>query len=281
MTDLHTWLDSLRDRRVAALGVGVSNRPLVRLLCEHGVRVTVYDRKTEPALGAAAQELRALGAELVLGEDYLDRLEGDVVFRSPGFRPDIPALERVRAAGGTVTSEMEAFFEVCPCRIVGVTGSDGKTTTTTLIARMLTQAGKRVWLGGNIGRPLLAHAGEMLPDDVCVLELSSFQLMTMRRSPSVSVVTNLSPNHLDWHTDFDEYVQAKTNLFAWQDARGVAVLNADDPLTAALAAPGQKRFFSLERQPEDGTWLRRDGMLCDTVRGALVPEADIRLPGRH
>lgn len=190
LTKLKAYLEGLRGKRILVLGLGVSNRPLVRLLLQHGLDVTGCDKAPAPD-----EELKALerqGAKLHLGPDYLKDLAADVIFRTPGMRPDVPEIAALVAHGAVLTSEMEAFFEVCPCPIIAVTGSDGKTTTTTLIAELLRRAGKTVWVGGNIGQPLLDQAGEIGPEDVAVLELSSFQLMTMRQSPHVAVVTNLA-----------------------------------------------------------------------------------------
>ena len=204
---IEEYLDSLRGRTVAVIGVGVSNQPLIELLLSHGISVTARDRKED--LGTAGERLAALGARLRLGEDYLGDLREDVIFRTPGMRPDLPALSAAVAAGSSLTSEMEVFLEVCPCPVLAVTGSDGKTTTTTIIAELLKAAGRTVHVGGNIGHPLLSEAGTMAPEDLAVLELSSFQLMTMTRSPHVAVVTNLAPNHMDVHVYFEEYIAAK------------------------------------------------------------------------
>lgn len=278
---LNDYLASLKDKRVTVLGIGISNRPLLRLLAGAGARVTARDKKERSALGDICGELEALGVKLVLGPDYLKDIEADVVFRTPGLRPDTPELLAAAERGAAVTSEMEAFFENCPCEIIAVTGSDGKTTTTTLIAEMLRAAGKTVWLGGNIGTPLLDRAGEIKPQDIAVLELSSFQLMSMRRSPRIAVVTNLSPNHLDVHRDMDEYVDAKRNIFRWQDRGGLLVLNADNEITRGLAeqAKGRVRFFS--RLGDSAAELTvRDGVLCDEGT-PIVPAAEIRIPGTH
>ena len=228
---LQEYLMTLKDRTVAVLGIGVSNTPLLRLLLEQHIAVTACDRRSRQELGALAQELENVGARLQLGEGYLEGLNQDVIFRTPGMRPDLPQLEAARAQGSCITSEMEVFFEVCPCSIIAVTGSDGKTTTTTIIAKLLEAAGETVHVGGNIGTPLLAKAGQMRPEDRVVLELSSFQLMTMERSPHIAVVTNLSPNHLDVHRDMEEYVSAKENIFRHQSASDIAVFNADNAIT--------------------------------------------------
>ncbi|MGO4350081.1 UDP-N-acetylmuramoyl-L-alanine--D-glutamate ligase [Paenibacillus sp. MCAF9] len=256
------YIQSLAGQDVTIIGAGVSNSPLIRMLCSAGARVTVRDRN--PAL--PREEWDDLGAEFRLGENYLDRVGGDIVFRTPGMRPDHPALDSARAGGSRVTSEMEEFFALCPCPIFGVTGSDGKTTTTSLIADMLANGGRTVHLGGNIGTPLLTRVGEMSPLDVCAVELSSFQLMDMTRSPHVAVMTNLSPNHLDWHRDMDEYTAAKRRLLDFQSADDLAVLNGDNPATAALRGRGQTKYFG-------------GHTVCDGVIDGLVPISDIRLPG--
>ena len=197
--EFEMYLNGLRGKNVAVMGIGVSNRPLIRLLLDHGALVTARDKKSREALGPLAEELEAAGARLVLGEDYLQNLTEDVIFRTPGMRPDLPELRAAVDRGAVLTSEMEAFFAVCPCPIWAVTGSDGKTTTTTIIAELLRRAGKTVHLGGNIGHPLLSETPSIAPTDLAVLELSSFQLFTMDQSPHVAVVTNISPNHLDVH----------------------------------------------------------------------------------
>lgn len=208
-----------------------------------------------------------------------------MIFRSPGIRPDLPGIAAAVAAGARLTSEMEAFFEVCPCRILAVTGSDGKTTTTTVISEILRAAGYTVHVGGNIGTPLLGKAGGMKPSDLCVLELSSFQLMTMRRSPDVAVVTNVAPNHLDIHRDMDEYVAAKKNIFVNDPQPGAVVLNADNGITRSFAplVKNEARLFSRLEPVENGAFLK-DGVLCLSRGGKtepVLPAEDIFLPGDH
>jgi len=279
---LQQYLASLRGKQVTVIGIGVSNRPLLRLLAQAGAVVTARDKKTEEQLGEIVPQLKEWGVRLVLGEQYMDDLSGDVVFRTPGLRPDHPGLLAAAAKGAQITSEMEVFFEVCPCPMIAVTGSDGKTTTTSVIAEMLKAAGKTVWLGGNIGTPLLDQADKMAADHVAVLELSSFQLMSMKKTPHVAVITNLSPNHLDWHRDFAEYVEAKCNLFKNQSKDDVLVLNFDNLPTRELAekAPGQVRFFSRKSVPVvGGVWLK-DGLLLDNGE-PIMAAANIRIPGDH
>ena len=232
---LHEYLQGMKGKTAAVIGLGVSNRPLVELLARNGVKVIACDRKERAALGGAAAHYEALGAVLHLGEGYLRALDADVVFRTPGMRPDVPELLEAKAHGAVITSEMEAFFAVCPCPILGVTGSDGKTTTASVIAELLKAEGRRVWLGGNIGRPLLADAEQMTLDDLAVLELSSFQLMDMPYSPQVAVLTNLAPNHLDVHRDMAEYIASKENIYLHQSARDTAIFNADNAITRDLS----------------------------------------------
>ena len=279
------YLTSLQDKSVAVIGIGVSNRPLIELLLSRGVAVTACDKKDRTALGTLADELESKGCRLHLGDAYLQGLDQDIIFRTPGMRPDLPELTEAVARGSVLTSEMEVFFEVCPCPKIAVTGSDGKTTTTTIIAELLKRAGKTVHLGGNIGHPLLAETGEMRPDDVAVLELSSFQLMTMTHSPQIAVVTNLAPNHLDVHKDFAEYISAKENIFTHQYSRDVAVFNADNDITAeeASRAVGRARLFSRKREVADGVFLRGEAIIVrrGDVEREVMKTSDIKLPGVH
>jgi len=219
MEKFDRYFQSLQGSRIAVLGLGVSNRPLVRLLLRYGCDVTGCDRTPREKLDPEVLELEAMGCKLRLGDTYLEGVEADIVFRTPGMHPANPGIQALRQRGARVTSEMDVFFQLCPCKILAVTGSDGKTTTTTLIAEMLKAAGKKVWLGGNIGTPLLPVCEQICPEDYAVVELSSFQLMDMTRSPDVAVVTNLAPNHLDVHKDMEEYVWAKQNLFRFQDGK--------------------------------------------------------------
>lgn len=279
---LKEYLNDLKGKKIAVLGLGVSNLPLLDKLLEAGLQVLACDRRSREEFGPAADELERRGLTLCLGAGYLDRLDGaDVIFRTPGMRPDLPQLQAAVAHGAQLTSEMEVFLSLCPCRVIAVTGSDGKTTTTTIIAGMLTQAGYRTFVGGNIGRPLLSQVDEMRPDDIVVLELSSFQLMTMRQSPGIAVVTNLAPNHLDVHRSMEEYVDAKRNIFLWQDSSDKLVINGDNEITAGFAAQarGEVVLFSRQRVLDRGICLR-DGVIVSNNRPVL-PAADIRLPGVH
>ena len=282
---LHQYLDTLKNKTVAVVGIGVSNTPWLRRLLQEGIRVTACDKRSRDALGALAEELEKAGCRLQLGENYLQGLNQDVIFRTPGLRPDVPELLAAKARGSEITSEMEVFFEVCPCTLLAVTGSDGKTTTTTIIAGLLKAAGKTVHVGGNIGNPLLCRADEMHPEDYAVLELSSFQLMTMTHSPHIAVVTNLAPNHLDMHKSMEEYVAAKENIFRYQSAGDVAVFNLDNAITReqGTRAPGHVRYFSRREEPADGVFLRGEEIISrhDGWEQVIMTTEDIRLPGVH
>ncbi len=277
-TSFSEYFASLRGKNIAVLGLGVSNQPLVKLLLEFGCQVTGCDRTPREKLDKNVLDLEKAGCQLRLGEGYLDDLQADLVFRTPGMHPGNPALTALKERGAEVTSEMEVFFRLCPCQIIAVTGSDGKTTTTTLISEMLKAAGKTVWLGGNIGTPLLPLCREMKETDFAVVELSSFQLMDMTRSPHRAVVTNLAPNHLDVHKDMAEYVEAKKNIFIHQGPEDLLILNADNAITAGFAGNGITRFFS--RAGKAAHVRLEDGVI---YRGgeAMLEAADILLPGVH
>lgn len=282
---LQDYLTSLKGKRVAVIGIGVSNTPLIKTLLSAGISVTACDKNKREAFGPLADELESLGAELHLGDTYLEGLDQDVIFRSPGIRPDIPPFLAAIEKGSILTSEMEVFFQVCPCKIIAVTGSDGKTTTTTLISEMLKGAGYTVHLGGNIGKPLLSEAGEMGQEDIAVLELSSFQLMTLQSSPNVAVFTNLSPNHLDIHKSMEEYTLAKENIFTHQGQDGIAIFNQDNALTQEMSSrtPGKARLFSRQGPVENGVFVK-DGTIVVAVDGQqrkLFSTDRILIPGEH
>ena len=282
-----SYLATLRGKQVAVIGIGVSNIPLIKLFLKKGIAVTACDKCEREAYDnqPLLLELEALGATLHMGAGYLDDLTQDVIFRSPGIRPDIPAFEQAKANGAVITSEMEVFFHVCPCKTIAVTGSDGKTTTTTIIAKLLEAAGYHVHLGGNIGRPLLPDIESIQPNDLAVLELSSFQLMTMDTSADIAVVTNLAPNHLDVHKGMEEYIAAKKNIFLYQNAQQKVVLNRDNDITHSFVpeAKGQVTLFSRQNPLDEGVVLE-DGVICVKKDGntrKVLPIADILLPGVH
>ena len=271
----------LKGKTVAFCGVGRTHMPLIKLFQEKGAVVTVRDQRPLEKLGENGEILRSLGVELRLGEDYLQDLNEDIIFRTPGMRYHLPQLEEARARGCAVTSELELFFRLCPCKIYGVTGSDGKTTTTSIIAEFLKAQGRTVHLGGNIGKPLLPEIESIAPEDVAVVELSSFQLISMRESPDVAVVTNLSPNHLDVHKDMQEYIDAKKNILLHQGALSRTVLNAGNEITAAFAPEvrGDCWMFRRGAPVERGVWC--DGENIYVHGEKLLEVSQIKIPGWH
>lgn len=280
----------------AVLGLGVSNLPLIDFLLSYGVTVTARDQKCREDLGETAVRLEEKGVRLILGDGYLADLNEEVIFRSPGIRPDLPPLARAAANGATILTEMELFFSLTSALTVGITGSDGKTTTTTLTSLFLKaerelQEGGKVFLGGNIGSPLLPLVEDMTDRDVAVVELSSFQLFDMMHSPVRAAVTNLSPNHLDWHRDEEEYAAAKTNIFRHGQNR-MLVTNAENETAMRLAKNCQApvTLFSSVRpsealpKTEGGCVTLEDGWIAfsrNGVKKRILYAKDILLPGRH
>ena len=282
---LNEYIESIKEKRIAVIGIGVSNEPLIELLLNKGCHVTACDKRSMEEMGEEGQKLEAMGAELKLGADYLEDLDHDIIFRTPGLMPFDSHLEAAKARGSLVTSEMEVFMSLCTCPIIAVTGSDGKTTTTTIISELLKAAGYNVHLGGNIGHPLLCETGEIREQDVTVLELSSFQLHSMRCCPDVAVITNLSPNHLDKHKDFQDYIDAKRAVFEQQTEAHRLVLNRDDSHSAYYAsfAKAPISYFSDKGNVQNGA-ICEDGVIYRVIDGQRRPvmEAkDIRLPGEH
>ncbi len=269
----------INGKKVSVIGIGISNRPLIKYLVSLGAVVTAHDKKTEETLGDIAKELENIGVKLSLGESYIDDLSADIIFKTPGMRYDNPKLLAARKKGSIITSEMEVFFEICPATIIAITGSDGKTTTTTLIHTMLSEAGFKAHLGGNIGTPLMTKAEEMKATDYAVLELSSFQLHTMKKSPHIAVITNITPNHLDWHKDYAEYIDAKKNIARNLSENDILVTNKGNEETRKIgeSVNCECRFFSSK---EDATVSLKDGVIY--YKNELVLKTDdIKIPGHH
>lgn len=284
------FFDELQGKKVAVIGLGVSHNDLIVMMIKRGISLTLLDKRSREEIGLQAETLVQQGVQLDLGENYLDNLTRyDVVFRAPGVYFNKPELVKAREQGVVITSEMEVFFDLCPCPILAVTGSDGKTTTSTLISEMLKAEGKVVHLGGNIGKPLLYKIDNIKPTDFCVVELSSFQLISMRKSPHVAVVTNISPNHLNVHKDMVEYVGSKVNLILHQNAFSKTVLNLDNPPCYELRTHvrGTPCYFttkSLNQFPYNGSYLDEQGNICLQKSGkgtVLFPSSEIKLPGIH
>lgn len=282
---VNRFFDSIKGKTVAFIGIGTSNLPLIRQFAEKGAKVQALDRKDFDALGENGVLAKQYGAELILGEHYLDNIDADIVFRSPGTPFYKQELVAVRESGKVLTSEMEVFFDLCPCRVIAVTGSDGKTTTTTIISELLKAAGKTVHLGGNIGKPLLPEIENIQADDFAVVELSSFQLISMRKSPEIAVVTNLAPNHLDIHKDMQEYIDSKRNIVLHQNAFSKTVLNLDNEITHSFSADvrGQLCYFSVKQPLSNGAYLNGT-TICYNDYGKvteIMDISDIRIPGMH
>ncbi len=267
------------NKNISVIGMGISNRPLIKYLVSLGAKVTAYDMRTPEKLGDIYDEFSALGVKIVTGENYLDNLTGEIIFKTPGLRFDHPALLSAKEKGSRITSEMEVFFDICPANIIAVTGSDGKTTTTTLIHKMMTEAGYNTYLGGNIGNPLLTEAENMKEDDWVILELSSFQLHTIKKSPKIAVITNLSPNHLDVHKDYQEYIDAKKNIMLYQKADDKLIVNRSNAETYKIGkeAKGNLTEFSSK---EDAYISLKDGKIIRDGR-AVLDISDIKIPGMH
>ena len=285
MTDNYlAFINSVKNKNISVVGIGISNTPVITMLAKSGATVTAYDKNPKDTLGDCVHELEALGVKLVCGPDYLDNLSGDIIIKTPGMRFDNPALVKARQNGAAITSEMELFFEFCPCKIIAVTGSDGKTTTTSLIYEMLKNSGKTVHLGGNIGTPLLPRLDRINKDDYVVAELSSFQLHTMTRSADIAVVTNLSPNHLDVHKDMAEYTEAKTNIFRYQDNTGTLIVNYKNEVTNSFKANGKLLKFAFDSKPDTDGAYYSDGVLYYLENGVsqkILDRKDIVIRGDH
>lgn len=269
-------------KKVAVVGIGVSNIPLINFLLNLDAIVTAFDKKTEEELGEVAVDFKNRGVKLELGENYLDNLTGfDVVFKTPSMRIDSESLVKAKNEGAYITSEMEEFVRYTKGKVYGVTGSDGKTTTTTIISKLLEEQGYKTWVGGNIGTPLFSQIENILEEDKVVLELSSFQLMTMTQEIDVAICTNLSPNHLDMHKDMQEYIDAKKNIFLYQDENGLLVLNRENEITFEFQkeARGRVKLFSSKRELKDGAYFE-SGILYLEGKEVCKKE-DIVIKGMH
>lgn len=279
------FFENIKGKRVAFIGIGTSNLPLIKLFADKGASVIACDRKDFASLGENGIKAKEYGALLLLGDDYLSNIEADIVFRSPGTPFYKEELVKLRENGVVLTSEMEVFFDLCPCKTIAVTGSDGKTTTTTIISEFLKAEGKNVHLGGNIGKPLLPEIESVSTDDYAVVELSSFQLISMRTSPDIAVVTNLAPNHLDIHKDMNEYIDSKKNIILHQNAFSKAVLNLDNEITNEFSSyvRGSLAKFSVKEKLYNGAYL--DGTtVCYSDYGNITEIMDIseiKIPGMH
>ena len=278
---------NLKNKKIAVIGLGVSNIPLIDYLKEKQADVTVFDDREEDKIATDVMgKVIKYGFKYFLGNGNLENLKGfDMIFRSPSCMPTKPELVAEKQRGAIVTTEIEQLMKSAPCKIIGITGSDGKTTTTSLTYEILKKAGLSVHLGGNIGIPLFTRLNEIKPEDVIVLELSSFQLMEMDISPDIAAITNITPNHLNIHKDYEEYIDAKKNIFKYQTENGILVLNADNELTNSCRneANGKVIMFSSSQKLENG-YIVEDGIIkkCeDGIRRHILNTADLKLKGIH
>lgn len=285
MSKTESFFKNIKGKRVCFVGIGTSNLPLIELFAEKGALVSACDRQDYNSLGENAVRAEKAGAKLILGDNYLNNIDCDILFRSPGTPFYRPELEALKKKGVIVTSEMEVFFDLCPCKIIAVTGSDGKTTTTTIISELIKAEGKKVHLGGNIGTPLLPIIESINEDDYAVVELSSFQLISMRQSPEIAVVTNLAPNHLDIHKDMDEYVDSKRNIVLHQNAFSKAVLNLDNDIANSFSenVRGRLAKFSRKEKVYNGAYLENNKIVYNDYgkKTDVIDIKDIKIPGMH
>ena len=267
----------VKNKTVSILGLGISNLPLLKILCDTECEITIRDKNE--IKGEASELIEKYNIRTITGENYLEDINDDIVFRSPGIMFSLPEIQKAIKNGSYITSEMELFFEFCPAKIIGITGSDGKTTTTTVISEILKADGKNVFLGGNIGTPLLPLLDEIKKDDFCVVELSSFQLMSMKKSPYISVITNITPNHLDKHKDYQEYIDSKKNIMLFQDSNSLFVTNASNDITKEIAkeTKGNLRTFSLNDNADISI---KNGIIYYKDE-EILKVSDIKLPGLY
>jgi len=285
-TKLEEFNKNLNNKKVAIIGLGVSNEPLIDYLYNLKAKISVFDKRTEEKIDTnILKKIQKYNIDKYFGENYLSKLKDfDIIFKSPSCRPDLPEIQAEIERGAKLTSEIELVLELAPCKIVAVTGSDGKTTTTSLIYEILKNKYK-CYLGGNIGIPLFTQIKDMKPEDIVVLELSSFQLMTMQKSPNIAVVTNVTPNHLDIHKSYEEYMEAKANIFKNQEENDILILNNDNEITKNFVkqANGKVILFSSKEKIENGV-IYHDGIIKvveDGLRRHILKLKDTNLRGIH
>lgn len=288
-TNLEEFEKYARGKKVAIIGIGVSNLPLLEYFYDLNAHVTIFDSKESNQISVEAmQKIEKYGFEFIGGKDSLSRLKGfDIIFRSPSCMPDRPELVEAVENGAVLTSEIEMVLKLAPCKVIGVTGTEGKTTTTTLINEIVKKSGIKTYLGGNMGKPIFTKIRNIKPENIIILELSSFQLSDMDISPDISVVTNIYPDHLNVHKSYEEYREAKKNIFKHQSENGIVVLNYDNEFTREFAkeANGKVIFFSSKEKLDDGfIYDKADGTIkyCkDGVRRHIMKKEDIKLRGIH
>ncbi len=279
----------IKFKNVAIVGLGVSNIPLINYLNNLGALITVFDQKNEDELNAEIlKNVKEKGFKIITGKDCFKQIVGfDIIFRSPSILPTTPELMLEVERGAILTSEIEMLLKLAPCKIIGVTGTEGKTTTTSIIAEIIKKAGYNCFLGGNIGKPIFVEIDNIKPEDVIVVELSSFQLMDMEVSPDISVVTNIYPDHLNVHKSYEEYQEAKKNIFKYQKNGSYVVLNKDNDITYNFSKEVSEKviFFSSKEKLENGYIYDRDDEMIkfckDNIRRHILKKSDIKLRGIH
>ena len=284
---LNQFNDYIKFRKVAIIGLGVSNLPLLDYMYEKKAKVTVFDDREEDSISKEIMDkIKSYNFEFFFGENSLSNLKDfDIIFRSPSCLPTRKELAEEANRGAIVTTEIEMLMKMCPCKIIGITGSDGKTTTTSIIHHILEKSGKKAYLGGNIGTPLFTKLSEMEPNDIVVLELSSFQLMGMEISPDIAVITNITPNHLNIHKDYQEYIDSKKNIFKFQNENGILILNYDNEITrnCAKEANGKVIFFSSKEKLDNGFIVDEKiiKQCNDKIRKHILNTNEVLLRGNH
>ena len=287
--------DYIKDKSVTVVGIAVSNISLIKFLCDCSAKkITARDKKDvfadkpKPQLEELAKRK---DIEFIFGNNYLDNLTEDLVFKTPAIRRDLPEFIEAENNGAIITSEIELFFMLCKAKKISVTGSEGKTTTTTLIGDILKADGKTVFVGGNIGYPLINEVENIKEDDFVVAELSSFQLFDLNNgifAPNLAVITNITPNHLDWHKDIDEYANAKKIIFANQTPNDRIVLNYDNDITKSFGEEAKSTVFYFSHKKLDDSFkncvycheniifVRRNG-----IEQKVLEKSEIVAPGSH
>jgi UDP-N-acetylmuramoylalanine--D-glutamate ligase len=288
--DTEITREDLRGKRVTIVGLGKgrTSAGLAKFLAASGARVTISDAAPREERADGIARLKGTPVEFVFGPSSDDAAlaDAELVFVIPGIRPRSATILRALQNDIPVMTEMSLFFRLCPAPIVGVTGTKGKTTTTAMLEKILARGSRRVFTGGNIGRAIIQELDTITKDDIVLLELSSFQLETLGKSPHIAVITNVGEDHLDHHGTREAYIAAKRNILAWQGPKDIAVINLDDSSSVAMqtGAEGQVRGYSLTQRPKRGAYLAPDGMLA-LVDGAtttpLVPASSLRIPGTH
>ena len=284
---LQEFEDYIYQKKIAIIGLGVSNIPLIDYLYENKANITVFDDRTiEEIPSEILNKLTSYSIPYFFGKDNLKNLHDfNLIFRSPSCLPTKPELRAEESRGAIVTTEIEMLMKMCPCKIIGVTGSEGKTTTTSLIYSILKHAGYNCYLGGNIGTPLFTKLSEILPTDIVVLELSSFQLMEMEVSPNISIITNITPNHLNIHSSYEEYIEAKKTIFKYQSEKDTLILNYDNEITRKCKTEANSKviYFSSKEKLNDGYIV--DGNIikeCENkLRRHILNTKEIKLRGTH